>query len=643
MTKLLTPIVSDPFANRVAAGALLILLTGGSFASSAVLLMPDPVVPTEAAVATLDPELFVPNQRGVAGTRELRQTFQNAADFLVGEIILSIDTSGADGGLVVDFYEVADVDATTWTPLGDPIETISLPVTTDLPDTTSRLSLVLTESSLFTLPARNTGTEGYGIEISNVDATTNIGLIRHSNSGTDDFPLGRYYTETGGQSGTGTRDFGVWLLASTALPPVLGDTDGDGVVELEDDLNPIRMNYLQPVTMRAQGDLNGDDVVTFADFREWKTGFLMGGGSLADIDPSFPSVPEPSAIALALVGSAGAVWLGFGGRSSSRGQILRQDAGCGMRKGRVKSLSRLSCALFPSAMLILLVGGSWARSAVTITADPQYPNFPNVFTTDPLLVTNGNRGITADRNLRQTFKNPTTIDVGEIVLGFDVNTPTGGMVIDFYEVDDVLAAAWTPGALVHTISIPDLTVATNQRLGITLTEADVFELPARFADTTGYGIELSNFDVATTIGTWAHTLDGIDHYPDGAFYTETGELSGADPLRDVGVALRAANAPPVTPGDVNGDMNVNIADVEIIAANFRQNASLRSMGDLTGNGFVDLLDFRNWKANFPGAFPASASGSSSPAVPEPATVFAAIVGLLGITRQRRRRAADVCT
>jgi hypothetical protein len=623
MTKLLTPTDYGPFANWVVAGALLIVLTGGSLASSAVLLMPDPAVPTEAAVATLDPELFVPNQRGVAGTRELRQTFQNPAGFLVGEIILAFDMSGADGGLVLDFYEVADVNATTWMPLGEPIETITLPVTTDLPDTTSRLSLMLTESSLFTLPARNTGTEGYGIEISNVDATSNIGLARHSNSGNDDFPLGRYYTETGGQSGTGTRDLGVWLLASTATAPVPGDTDGDGVVELADDLNPIRMNYLQSVTMRTQGDLNGDDVVTFADFREWKTAFVMGGGSLADVDPSFLSVPEPSAIALALVGFAGAAWLGLARRSSGRGKV--------------------SCTLFPSAILILLVGGSVARSAVTITADPQYPNFPNVFTTDPLLVTNGNRGITADRNLRQTFKNPTTIDVGEVVLGFDVNTPAGGMVIDFYEVDDVLAPTWTPGALVHSITIPDLTVATNQRLGITLTDADVFELPARSAGTSGYGIELSNFDAATTIGTWAHTFDATDHYPDGAFYVETGELSGADPVRDVGVALRAANAPPATPGDVNGDMNVNIADVEVIAANFRQNASLRSMGDLTGNGFVDLLDFRNWKSNFPGAFPAPASGASSPAVPEPGTVLGAIVGLLGIIWQRRRCAADACS
>jgi hypothetical protein len=239
----------------------------------------------------------------VTGTRQLRQTFQNPAEFIVGEIILSLETSGADGGLVLDFFQVADVNANTWVPLGDPIETITLPVTTDLPDTTARIGFTLTESSLFTLPARNTGTEGYGIEISNVDQTTAIGNMRHSNSGTDDFTFGKYYTETGGQSGTGTRDLGVWLVASTAPPPLDGDTDGDGVVELEDDLNPIRLHYLQSVTMRAQGDLNGDELVTFADFREWKTAFLMGGGSLAGVNINFlsESVPEPSSIVLASV------------------------------------------------------------------------------------------------------------------------------------------------------------------------------------------------------------------------------------------------------------------------------------------------------------------------------------------------------
>jgi hypothetical protein len=86
-------------------------------------------------------------------------------------------------------------------------------------------------------------------------------------------------------------------------PLVLGDTDGDGIPEPED-LTPIRMNYLTAQTLRTAGDLTGDSFVDFADFRQWKTAILSGGGSLADIDLSFLSVPEPSAMLLTLMGLA---------------------------------------------------------------------------------------------------------------------------------------------------------------------------------------------------------------------------------------------------------------------------------------------------------------------------------------------------
>jgi hypothetical protein len=84
-------------------------------------------------------------------------------------------------------------------------------------------------------------------------------------------------------------------------PLVLGDTDGDGIPEPED-LTPIRMNYLTAQTLRTAGDLTGDSFVDFADFRQWKTAILSGGGSLADVDLSFLSVPEPSAAFLAFLG-----------------------------------------------------------------------------------------------------------------------------------------------------------------------------------------------------------------------------------------------------------------------------------------------------------------------------------------------------
>ena len=82
---------------------------------------------------------------------------------------------------------------------------------------------------------------------------------------------------------------------------LLGDTDDDGIPgEYPDDFEPIRANFRKNVTMRSEGDLVPNGVVDFSDFKEWKTAFLAGGGSLADIDLSFTAnVPEPTTFLLA--------------------------------------------------------------------------------------------------------------------------------------------------------------------------------------------------------------------------------------------------------------------------------------------------------------------------------------------------------
>ena len=88
-------------------------------------------------------------------------------------------------------------------------------------------------------------------------------------------------------------------------PPVPGDTDGDGVVEPED-LDPIRANWRMTGKTRTQGNLSGDTagLVDFVDFRQWKTEFLSGGGSLSGLDLSFAAVPEPSTCMLILASAA---------------------------------------------------------------------------------------------------------------------------------------------------------------------------------------------------------------------------------------------------------------------------------------------------------------------------------------------------
>jgi hypothetical protein len=105
--------------------------------------------------------------------------------------------------------------------------------------------------------------------------------------------------------------------AETPAPPVPGDTDGDGTVEPED-LTPIRDNWRLTGRTRTQGNLSGDSagLVDFADFREWKTAILAGGGSLNDMDLSFAAVPEPAAVLLVLVGA-----FGLCGCRATRGSI----------------------------------------------------------------------------------------------------------------------------------------------------------------------------------------------------------------------------------------------------------------------------------------------------------------------------------
>ncbi|HEX2475924.1 MAG TPA: hypothetical protein VHK01_14335 [Lacipirellulaceae bacterium] len=96
-----------------------------------------------------------------------------------------------------------------------------------------------------------------------------------------------------------------YLTGEGCLVLVPGDTDGDGIVELTD-FDPIRANFRNAVSSRAQGDLVPNGRVDFDDFRQWKTAFTGAGGSLAGVDLGFgANVPEPSSAAAASSGLLG--------------------------------------------------------------------------------------------------------------------------------------------------------------------------------------------------------------------------------------------------------------------------------------------------------------------------------------------------
>ena len=115
-------------------------------------------------------------------------------------------------------------------------------------------------------------------------------------NGTTGLPIGTEWRLTAREASAE----GSLRLVFNLLP---GDTNLNGVVDLTD-LDPIRTNYSLTGREYAEGDLNGDGAVTFADFRVWKTGYLEAGGSLAGLNLGFLSVPEPTAAALLLIAAA---------------------------------------------------------------------------------------------------------------------------------------------------------------------------------------------------------------------------------------------------------------------------------------------------------------------------------------------------
>jgi hypothetical protein len=309
------------------------------------------------------------------------------------------------------------------------------------------------------------------------------------------------------------------------------------------------------------------------------------------------------------------------------------------------------------ALALLLGVAMSARAAVTATGDPadRYGVSPSVFTVDPFDAMYGgpptpghNAGITAARQIKQTFKNATTFNVGQINFSFDVtggstvgSAADTGIKLAFYEVDDVGASAWSPGDLVKEITLqPGNMPGSNEVFRLDLTGGDVFTLPQRDAGTNGYGVVFSTPNELSSDGNpgtlWFTDVSMTDFYADGRYHPFNSTSSST---RDIGLSLVASAGPVCDPGDVNCADGVDEVDLGIIAAHFRQNGS-REEGDLTGNGYVDFDDFGQWKQYYTGP----GLGSDAFAflsVPEPGSTSLLLVGVAGLlTGVRRRRRAS---
>ena len=192
------------------------LLLGASPSLAEITLVADPAYPASAAAFTLDPEQHSAGARGLTNGRQLRQTFKLSQRTIVNEIVISMNMVPSNNGMTVKIYEVSDTLSSTWSP-GALVKTIIFDPSVDLPDTDVTLGILLTDDDVFTLEP-SLGTAGYGIEI--VDGGGSIGVIRHSNSGSDVYPDGIFYKE-GGNISSAVRDVGVAIggTADTTVGP----------------------------------------------------------------------------------------------------------------------------------------------------------------------------------------------------------------------------------------------------------------------------------------------------------------------------------------------------------------------------------------------------------------------------------------
>ena len=101
-------------------------------------------------------------------------------------------------------------------------------------------------------------------------------------------------------SDTGTEGTPLHPTLLTNVDVPMGGTDFDMMNGTDiADFHILRANYLTGTT-HAAGDANLDGIVNHLDFFMWRTDFLGGGGSAADI--SWATVPEPASCIMMLAG-----------------------------------------------------------------------------------------------------------------------------------------------------------------------------------------------------------------------------------------------------------------------------------------------------------------------------------------------------
>ena len=83
-------------------------------------------------------------------------------------------------------------------------------------------------------------------------------------------------------------------------------------------------------------------------------------------------------------------------------------------------------------------------------------------------------------------------------------------------------------------------------------------------------------------------------------------------------------ANPIIPGDVNGDLVVNIFDINLVSSNWNKAGSA---GDANGDGIVNIFDINLISSHW-GEMAGCGAGGGTVAVPEPPTLWLAVLAFV---------------
>jgi hypothetical protein len=415
-----------------------------------------------------------------------------------------------------------------------------------------------------------------------------------------------------------------------------------------------------PGDFDADGDVDGRDFlvwqrggspnpVSAADLATWKANF--GATSSAG---AAGAVPEPAACGLAAIAAVGIA--GCRKRRSPHTQQTRGVASINVIANRRTTLGGMGGMNRTTILLAIVLGsvaiGPAARGAVNLTYDANEPvlgTHDQSQLLDDATIPGGTTPIGGGTYnsqaytdnagpLGQTFTAPPTKhlyaltavsvkgvgDTGTSVIG--AAGVTWGI-----RISEVNGTALTP--LKTITGIPTITDAIGTEwITFSFTGTDT----ATLAPTKQYA-----FEIYTSGGYF-----GVDATQGDASYAGGTAFNSAGPARTFTnntlgnlanhgydrTFVSQLTAPPGGPGDVNNDGFANIADYNIIKANLEKSAAIFTNGDLDGNSYVDLNDFRRWRSAAPPEIAALAG------VPEPSTAALGLVSaMLVASRGRKRR------